>query len=317
MKTYYLLIISLLTFFVFILQSKNSAQAQTFEGDGTFYQYYGGGNCSFPYPGMLTAAMNQQQYNTAGDCGACIVVTHKSNQKSVLVRIDDRCPECAYGDVDLVEDAFVKIAQRWEGRIPISWRYVPCPNVGNLVLYFKEGSSQWWTAVQVRDSRYRIAKFAYKPSNSSSPYKSLPRQMYNYFLASGGMGPGPYDIQITDVNGQVVRLYNIPLRITTPIRTNKQFPLMPGAMTEVANSLMVQNQKTSLNYQVIGQKVFVMNEEEAFSHAKLTNLLDNQNIAMQREGKDGFSFNVLGGNYYLLQAWQADGKVIRQKIFVK
>jgi len=197
------------------------------EGDGTYYQYTEGGNCSFPPPTILTAAMNNTDYDGAKACGGCIVVTNPANGKSVQVRIDDRCPECAPGDVDLDQEAFAKIAELAQGRIPIRWKYVAC-TPPTLSLYFDPGSSQWWTSVQVRDHRYPVAKLAWRVTGSGAAYVASPRELYNVFIPPGGMGTGPYDFKLTDVYGQVVKVNNVALSPGQVIATTKQFPQRPG-----------------------------------------------------------------------------------------
>jgi expansin (peptidoglycan-binding protein) len=196
-------------------------------GEGTFYSYGGGGNCSFPLPDRLTAAMNHDDYAGSQACGACILVTNPANGKRVEVRIDDQCPECAVGDVDLDQAAFAQIADLQQGRIPIRWEYVAC-TPPTLSLYFKEGSNPWWTAVQVRDHRYPVAKVAWRASGSQAAYAPLPRESYNYFVASSGMGAGPYDFKLTDVFGQVVRVNKVALAVGQAIPTRKQFPPLAG-----------------------------------------------------------------------------------------
>ncbi|MCG8700241.1 MAG: Ig-like domain-containing protein [Bacteroidales bacterium] len=195
--------------------------SDTFTGDGTFYGYGGGGNCSFPYPGKpaLTGAMNQVQYNGSEMCGACVEVTGRKG--TLMISIEDRCPECKHGDIDLSEDAFPYIDDKIHGRVPISWKIVPCPVQGPIKLYFKEGSSQWWTAVQVRNHKYPVAKLEYKVKEK---WVNVKRMMYNYFLVASGMGPGPFDFRITDIYGSVIIEKNVPLKITTEITGTKQFP---------------------------------------------------------------------------------------------
>ncbi|CAG8998715.1 MAG: Expansin-YoaJ [Candidatus Celerinatantimonas neptuna] len=193
-------------------------------GEGTFYSYGGGGNCSFPTDdSILTTAINATDYNGSQACGGMILVTSTATGKSVKVRVDDQCPECSKGDLDLDQTAFAKIDDTSKGNIPITWHYIANNNAGDIKLYFKEGSSQWWTAVQVRDSRYRITKLEYRQSNTTT-YTTLPRTTYNYFLASSGFGTGPYDFRITDSKGQSIEVYNIPLTVTTEIDTGKQLP---------------------------------------------------------------------------------------------
>lgn len=193
-------------------------------GEGTFYSYSGGGNCMLPVPAdIYTAAMNAKDYTNSKACGGVIVVTNQDNGMSVTVRIDDQCPECAPGDVDLTQQAFEQIAAPVTGRIPVSWKYIAY-DMPTIKLYFKEGSSQWWTAVQVRDHRYRVAKLQFRLTGSGNSFLNVPRESYNYFVRAAGMGPGPYDFRITDVNGQVVKANNISLQVATPLDIGKQFP---------------------------------------------------------------------------------------------
>jgi expansin (peptidoglycan-binding protein) len=79
---------------------------------------------------------------------------------------------------------------------------------GNIVFHFKEGSNQWWTAVQVRNHRNRVVKLEYLQSNGT--YKVVRRLDYNYFVEPTGMGPGPYTFRVTDVHGNVLVNPGIP-----------------------------------------------------------------------------------------------------------
>ncbi|MDA8456828.1 cellulose binding domain-containing protein [Acidovorax sp. GBBC 3334] len=193
-------------------------------GRGTFYGYDGGGNCSLPMPShVLTAAMNHTDYQGSQACGAYIEVTNLNTAQTVLVRIDNRCPECAPGDVDLAEPAFAQISPLAAGEIPIRWRYVSGPDAQAAVV-FKEGSSAWWSAVQVRNHRNPVASLAYRASGSTGDYTVLSREMYNYFVAPGGMGPGPFDLKITDTLGQVLEVSGVPLDVGPEIPLGAQFP---------------------------------------------------------------------------------------------
>lgn len=171
-------------------------------GEGTYYDADGSGNCSFPAtPGdLMVAAMNELDYAGSAVCGACVAID--GPEGSVTVRIVDRCPECPQGDIDMSPQAFEKISPLEAGRVPISWRYVACGLSGPIVYHFKEGSNPYWTAVQVRNHRYPIAKFEWLTPGGD--YKELPRESYNYFLEEGGMGEGPYTFRVTDVLGQVL-----------------------------------------------------------------------------------------------------------------
>jgi expansin (peptidoglycan-binding protein) len=192
------------------------------QGEGTYYDATGAGNCSFPAsPGdLMVGAMNQTDYENSAACGACAEV--QGPQGQATVRIVDRCPECKPGDIDLSPMAFEKLAPLEKGRIPISWRYIACPVQGPLVYHFKEGSNAWWTAVQIRNHRFPIAKVEYK--NPQGAFVPVERLEYNYFVEPAGMGPGPYTFRVTDVLGNVVEDTGIPFQEAGDAPSSSQFP---------------------------------------------------------------------------------------------
>ena len=178
-------------------------------GEATYYDADGTGNCSFPAdPTFLVAAMNTADYGTADYCGACVEVT--GPRGSVVVRIVDRCPGCAKGDLDLSQTAFEAIAPLSAGRVDISWREAPCPVSGDLSYELKSGSSQYYAAIQVRNARYRVKKFEVAAAGTGQ-YDEVDRVVYNYFVATQGLGKGPFDFRTTDSRGHVVEDTNIML----------------------------------------------------------------------------------------------------------
>jgi expansin (peptidoglycan-binding protein) len=170
-------------------------------GEGTYYAADGSGNCMFdPSPGDLrVAAMNAPQYAGGAVCGTCVQVTGPKG--SVTVRIVDQCPGCKQGDLDLSPQAFDQIGEHSAGRIPITWIAVPCAVGGNLAYRYKEGSSQYWTAIQVRNHRLPIASLELRKGAGWMP---VGREPYNYFVAPGGAGPGPVTLRVTAIDGQVL-----------------------------------------------------------------------------------------------------------------
>ena len=108
------------------------------------------------------------------------------------------------------------------GRVPISWRYVSCEVAGPLVYRFKEGSNEFWTAVQVRNHRYAIARFEYFKDGG---WVNVNRESYNYFVEPAGMGPGPYRFRVTDVYGQTVEDDGIPHREAAEVSGGGQLGL--------------------------------------------------------------------------------------------
>ena len=176
-----------------------------YHGDGTYYAGDGSGNCSFPAgsSGVLYAAMNNADYGADGYvCGAYIRATGPDG--SVTVQIVDRCPECAAGDVDFSPEAFDAIADPVDGRVPVSWKIVSAPvSVGNLQFVVKDGSNPWWIGFQVRQHANMITTVEAQVGGS---WVALQRQQYNYFLATSGLGGGPFTLRVTDVyNQQLVK----------------------------------------------------------------------------------------------------------------
>jgi expansin (peptidoglycan-binding protein) len=190
-------------------------------GDGTFYAADGSGNCSFePTGDRMIAAMSHDDYAGSAACGACVHLVGPSGE--VTVRIVDQCPECHPGDLDLSPEAFSRVADPSLGRVAIHWKYVPCDVAGPLVYHFKDGSNEWWTALQIRGSRYAIKSVEFQRDGQ---YVGVDRLEYNYFVADAGMGPGPYALRVTDVKGQVVEDVGIPLVAGGDAPGAGQFPV--------------------------------------------------------------------------------------------
>lgn len=174
-------------------------------GIATFYDADGAGawNCSYPVKDgpIDVTALNFPEYAKSAACGTCFVV--KGPKGSVTVRVVDSCPGCKEGHLDLSEQAFAKIADRVAGRVPITYQGVACEVSGNLSYHFKEGSSKYWTAIQIRNHKLPIAKVEYEKAGA---FVNMPRSDYNYFIDTKGVGdlPAGLKIRITAVDGQTV-----------------------------------------------------------------------------------------------------------------
>jgi expansin (peptidoglycan-binding protein) len=91
--------------------------------------------------------------------------------------------------------------------------------------HFKEGSSQWWTAVQIRNHRNPIAKLEFLDTNGQ--FVAMERQEWNYFLRPGmnqGLGPGPYTFRVTDSYGNELIDSGIALKVAGEVAGGGQFP---------------------------------------------------------------------------------------------
>ncbi len=204
-----------------ILEPKNTIHT----GDATFYGGGYEGGCAMLDPiskdDYWITAMNLEDYNTAQLAGAYLEVTGESGTIQVLVT--DLLPEGKKGDLDLYTEAFPLIAPVEKGRVPVSWRIIPLDSAENApVSYqYKEGSSAFWCGVQVRNHRYPITKLEYL--NSENEFIEIPRRNYNYF-ESMELGAGPFTFRITDIYGDVIIDYDIPLTPDEPQTGHVQFP---------------------------------------------------------------------------------------------
>jgi expansin (peptidoglycan-binding protein) len=195
------------------------------QGIATYYNATGAGACSFdPSPtDLLVAAMNAPDYDNAAVCGEYVLVTGPLG--TVTVRIVDLCPGCQAEQLDLSQQAFALIADLPQGVASITWQVVSPPLAGPIAYHFKDGSNQWWTAVQIRNHRNPIASFEYL--DAGSQWVSVPRTSYNYFVQTNpGMGPGPYTFRVTDSYGNVLTDTGIPLVVNSTVNGLGQFP--PG-----------------------------------------------------------------------------------------
>ena len=195
-------------------------------GDGT---YYGGGyvgGCAMLDPvstDYWIVAMNLADYNDAQLAGAYLEVTGELGTINMLVT--DLLPEGKKGDLDLYVDAFPLIAPKEKGRVPVSWKIIPLDTAENASVCYKwkEGTTEFWCGVQVRNHRYPITKLEYL--NENGEFVEIKRRPYNYF-ESMEMGKGPFTFRITDIYGQVIIDENIPLSTddSVIIEGHVQFP---------------------------------------------------------------------------------------------
>ena len=196
------------------------------EGIATYYDATGDGACMFgPSPDdLMVAAMNADEYDNAALCGAYVKVNGPDGE--VMVRIVDLCPGCSTGHLDLSREAFAQIAELYLGRVDITWQVVSPPLDGAIAYHFKDGSNQWWTAVQVRNHRNPVATLEYL--NGDSQWVNVPRTSYNYFVqTSPGMGPGPYTFRVTDCYGNQLVDSGIPHVEDGTVDGAAQFPAGP------------------------------------------------------------------------------------------
>jgi expansin (peptidoglycan-binding protein) len=194
-------------------------------GIATYYDASGEGACGFDASpaNLMVTAMNADEYDNAAYCGAYLHV--QGPHGAITVRVVDLCPECQAGHLDLSREAFAQIAELYLGRVDITWQLVSPEMDGPIAYHFKDGSNQWWTAVQIRNHRNPIAKFEYLDSDLG--WVRVSRTSYNYFVQTNpGMGPGLYTFRVTDWYGNTLTDTAIPHIEDGTVSGAAQFP--PG-----------------------------------------------------------------------------------------
>lgn len=194
---------------------------QNYEGNATFFAFGNGvGSCGIGRNrgDAGVAALSVAEYSKSASCGACVRVS--GPRGTVLVRVVDRCVHCKPGDIDLNGSAFDAIATRSDGRVPVTWSYVPCTDPGPLRYHFRRGSSPLRTAVQVRNHRHAVRELEYLDVDGR--FVSARRDAYNYFVHR--MSTGPYTFRITDVHGARVIERDVRHRPAREVLGTVQFP---------------------------------------------------------------------------------------------
>ena len=132
-----------------ILEEKGKVHS----GEATYYDLaddnLGNAGLNDVRGGYFYAAMNTADYNTAMLAGAYVEVTGPKG--SVDVYIVDRLPEGAKGDIDLDPAAFEKIADKVDGRVPITWKIIPFDKAETepMSYRYKTGATKYWFEMQV------------------------------------------------------------------------------------------------------------------------------------------------------------------------
>ncbi len=100
---------------------------------------------------------DQGQWKGGSVCGQCAKVRIRSGQgwKETVVRIMDKCPD-EYCGIDLGGAPAFALMGDSPGRYSGEWQFVSCSDYpetfdGKSSLFIKEGSSEWWSLIHVRN----------------------------------------------------------------------------------------------------------------------------------------------------------------------
>jgi expansin (peptidoglycan-binding protein) len=131
-------------------------------------------------------------------CGSYVQVT--GARGTILVKIDNLCPECAPDHLDLSQEAFAAIDDPNKGIVPITFHVVRNPPIsGGLLLRVKEGSSAWWLGLHVDNAGNSLTSV--EVADGSGPF--IPLTLNPWGWTNPNLpGAGPYRVRVTDIYGQ-------------------------------------------------------------------------------------------------------------------
>jgi expansin (peptidoglycan-binding protein) len=197
-------------------------------GKATLYDLQNTGNCSTTAPAdRMFVALGPSEYSAAAACGGYLDVTGPKGK--VRVKVTDQCPECAPGHIDLSREAFTKIANPVQGIVPVTYRAAVNAAVpGPLTFRIKEGSSRHWFAVLVDNHANPLRSVEAKGPGGA--WRATDRKDFNYWIADGGLGPGPFSIRVTDVYGRQATATGVTLSPGTVQRTGVRMSGSTGAV---------------------------------------------------------------------------------------
>lgn len=191
-------------------------------GKATYYSTSGAGNCAFPRPPAdgLFVALSPSEYAGAAACGGYLDVTGPKG--TVRALIYDQCPGCPVGTIDLSKKAFARVADLSAGMVSVRYRAAIDPPLPRPIsITFKDGTSQWWFSVLIADHGNPLRRVDVRPAGKG--WHRVGRTDDNHWVADDGLGPGPFDIRLTDVYGNTA--------------TATRVRLLPGRSQRVAAAL--------------------------------------------------------------------------------
>jgi expansin (peptidoglycan-binding protein) len=178
------------------------------EGKATHYGPAQGGYCGYPrLPSVYTVAAGPDLYQGSGGCGAYLDITGP-NGVTIRAKVDNECPECGPGHLDLTDEAFERLAPLAAGIIPISYRVVVNPPLEHpLLVKVMEAASQWWLAVLIDNTGNRLRSVSVR---SGGMWQPLRREDYDFWTRHQA-DDGPFNLQVEDIEGHVAVLKDIRL----------------------------------------------------------------------------------------------------------
>jgi len=194
------------------------------DSQATFYSSISPDACGLPVaPGAFVTAVASADFAGSAVCGRCLRVFGPLG--SVVVQVTDECPGCAAGDLDLGADAFAQIGNPADGVIAISSESTECDVAGPIAFFFDAGSTPYYLALQVRNTRYAVASVEL---DTGSGWVALPRDPYNRFAQSFATPlSSPLDLRVSDVQGESLDELGVAYTIGGQVDGTGQFAVCP------------------------------------------------------------------------------------------
>ena len=193
-----------------------STQPQT--GDVTFYNMDGKGDtegaCSFsdnfaatnnlPWTKgvAVTIALNDAQFASGAACGLCVrfrgtgtgLGTTPLSSAWTRGFVNNRCPECAPGDLDLNAGG--------DGRWKVEWVATPCDVGGSKLQFDVVASNPFWASLVISNTAVPVAAVQVKMDGA---WQDVPRAFNNQWAVHGDWEKAlPLAIRATSVLGETV-----------------------------------------------------------------------------------------------------------------
>jgi len=164
----------------------------------------GPGACSLgPLPaGGMYVSLAPAQYDGGTACGSYLNVTGPDG--TVRAEVADSCLGCTGGAIDLSRAAFSRIASLSAGIVTVSYVLAADPRLtGPLAVRVGATAPAAGLALQILSHGNPLSGVAVAPDGPvrGAHWQDLRIGPSGYWMASGGVGPGPFLVRVTDVFG--------------------------------------------------------------------------------------------------------------------
>ena len=171
-------------------------------------------NSCGPYPlsiqtleGINLAGVDNAVNANGTACDACAQITTRMG-KALLVRIVTTGVSNGAGDMDLSPEAFATIhladpQGTASNPRPMTWRFAHCASASAIRLQFQTEANAYWTSLWVRNSNLSLSSVKVKSSKHAS-FTVLRRETDGTLNDDNGFGEGPFTLQLTAVDGQII-----------------------------------------------------------------------------------------------------------------